>query len=401
MKVKSFIFLVVIFVSIVGCSPITLTPSAVNPTPSGTNPTTVTQGSPVKIGVIAQITGPKAFDGASTVNGVTLAVEEINSKGGILGHPLQIFVGDDENTAKAVSAARQMFDIEKIDVLLSPGPSGDTLAVMPVAKEVGVPMLTSNSTNRTITEQSGVGGNEWAFRMNPHDGMMIGAFSKKIAGEVKSISLIGENNDFGRGVIKNFKEALSGSGTQVPSEDYFDPGQPDFRPMLTKIKDLNPEAILLAGTAKDAANLMRQLRELGLQQRVYARGTIVSAEFVDAIKDNLAIGKGMQEATSWAVGVNPEFDARYKARFGVLPPVVAANTYAATRFVLAQAIETAIKDTGKADRVSIRDALKKVSAEGFMGPIKFDDNNQAHPKAVITQLDDTGTITILDYITTE
>lgn len=398
MRTKLVLVAVTLFAMMVACAPNGIIQPVV---PTAATPAAATQGTPVKIGVIGQITGAKAFDGASTVNGVTMAVEEINSQGGIMGHPLQIFVGDGENTAKAVSAARQMFDVEKIDVLLSPGPSGDTLAVMPVAQEVGVPMLTSNSTNRTITEQSGAGGNDWQFRMNPHDGMMIGAFSAKISKEVKSISLIGENNDFGRGVIANFKSALSNSGTQVTSEDFFDPGQPDFRPMLTKIKGLNPEAVLIAGTAKDAANIVRQLRELGMTQRIYARGTIVSVDFIAAIQDNLGLGNGIQEATSWSLGVNPDFDNRYKARFGTFPPVVAANTYAATRFVLAQAIENAIKTTGKADRTSIRDALKKVSAEGFMGPIQFDDHNQAHPKAVITQLDDKGNISILEYITTQ
>jgi len=244
-------------------------------------------------------------------------------------------------------------------------------------------------------------GNIWEFRVNAHDGMMSQALSKMMAEEIESNTILAANNDWGRGAAAAFDENLKALGVEVVTIDFFEQGQADYHSLLTKWKGLNPDAILLVMESHDAAIFMRQFRELGMPQKVYARGSVVTAEFVEDIQDDLSIGEGIVEATLWTVGTDPEFDQRFKNRWGVLPHVHSATAYNAVRFVISEALRIAIEETGKADRASIRDALEKVEVDTMIGPVKFDDYNQGHPYLVITTLDGEGNISVLKQLSTD
>ncbi len=358
---------------------------------------------PIKIGMHAPLSGAAAYMGEDGNKGVTLAIEEINAAGGIMGHMLTLAIADNACSSDgAVSAVRKLVEVDNVDVLEGGYCSSATLASMPIIEQYGVPQVTEASSNAKITQMAGKGGNIWEFRVNPHDGIMATGFSKMIAETAKIVAILAQNNDYGRGAAANFDAAFKANNVEVKAIEYFEAGQADYHSILTKWKAFNLDAVLLVMESHDGAIFVRQFREMGMTAKIYGRGSLVSAEFVEDIQDDLTLGAGIMEAGFGMTGVNPKFDAAYKARWGTLPHAHAIGGYNAVRYAMAEGIRIALETTGEATRETIRDALEKVDlAETLLGPCKFDEYNQAHGYIDIATLDDKGNISILKRVIAE
>jgi branched-chain amino acid transport system substrate-binding protein len=152
--------------------------------------------------------------------------------------------------------------------------------------------------------------------------------------------------------------------------------------------------------ASDASVFLRQYRELGLKQRIFARGSVATVEFLDLAKDNPSIGDGVVEATFWTAALDPEWEKRWLERWKT--PVRIHGSLAALTFKYAvvPAIELALKKYGKADRKTIRDALEQIDVKDTpVGPIKFDDHHQAWINMVLVEMKG-GQLRLLEKIPT-
>jgi branched-chain amino acid transport system substrate-binding protein len=356
---------------------------------------------PIRVGFASAMSGPSAITGEGVRWGATMAVEDINAKGGIMGHKVEAFFADNKGTpGEAVSAVRKLVDVDKVDVIIGQTHSGACLGSMPIIKELGVPQVTEACSNPKIREMSGVGGNEWEFRVNIDDAIMANTFSKYIAQQVKSVSIVAQNDDFGRGAAAAYDAAFKKFGVKLVSTEFFDRGQADYRPLLTKIKRANPDALLLVMLASDASVFLRQYRELGLKQRLFARGSVATVEFLDLVKDNPSIGDGVIEATFWTAALDPEWEKRWLERWKT--PVRVHGSLAALTFKYAvvPAVELALTKYGKADRKTIRDALEQIDVKDTpLGPIKFDDHHQAWINMVLIEMKG-GQLRLLEKIPT-
>jgi len=362
---------------------------------------TAASAQPIRVGFASAMSGPSAITGEGVMWGATMAVEDINAKGGIMGHKIEAFFADNKGTpGEAVSAVRKLADVDKVDVIIGQTHSGACLGAMPIIKELQVPQVTEACSNPKIREMSGVGGNEWQFRVNIDDAIMANTFSKYIGQQVKSASIIAQNDDFGRGAAAAYDAAFKKFGVKLVSTEFFDRGQADYRPLLTKIKRANPDAVLLVMLASDASVFLRQYRELGLKQRIFARGSVATVEFLDLAKDNPSIGDGVVEATFWTAALDPEWEKRWLERWKT--PVRIHGSLAALTFKYAvvPAIELALKKYGKADRKTIRDALEQIDVKDTpVGPIKFDDHHQAWINMVLVEMKG-GQLRLLEKIPT-
>jgi branched-chain amino acid transport system substrate-binding protein len=356
---------------------------------------------PIRVGFASAMSGPSAITGEGVMWGATMAVEEINAKGGIMGRKVQAFFADNKGTpGEAVSAVRKLVDVDSVDVIIGQTHSGACLGAMPIIKELGVPQVTESCSNPKIRELSGKGGNEWQFRVNIDDVIMANSFSKYIGQQVKAVSVIAQNDDFGRGAAAAYDVAFKKYGLKLASTEFFDRGQADYRPLLTRIKRTNPDALLLVMLASDGSVFLRQFRELGLKQRIYARGSLATVEFLDLVKDNPAIGDGVIEASYWTAALDPEWEKKWLERWKT--PVRIHGSLAALTFkyAVAPAIELAIKKHGKVDRKSIREALEQIDVkESPVGPIKFDEYHQAWINMILLEMKG-GQLRILEKIPT-
>ena len=365
-------------------------------------PLTAAQAPPIRVGFASAMSGPAAITGEGVRWGATLAVEEINARGGVMGRKLEAYFADNKATpGEAVSAVRKLADVDKVDVIVGQTHSGACLGAMPVVKEIGVPMVIEACSHPQIRKLSGKGGNEWTFRVALDDEIMAYTFARYMARKgVKSASILAMNNDFGRGAANAYDAAFKKTKITLVSTEFFDPGQPDYRPVLTRLKRAGAETILGVILASDGAPFMRQYRELGLTQGVYSRGSLVSAEFLHQVRDNPKIGDGVVEAGYWVTGLDPEWDKKWEERHKVPPRIHGSLAAITLKWAVVPALEIALKKHGKADRATIRTALTQVDVKDSpLGPIKFDANHQAWINMILLEMQD-GKIRILEKLAT-
>jgi ABC-type branched-subunit amino acid transport system substrate-binding protein len=126
------------------------------------------------------------------------------------------------------------------------------------------------------------------------------------------------------------------------------------------------------------------MKEIGFRPTIFARGSVVTTEFADAIHDDCSLGDGIMEATLHGYGVNPAFDKKFEKKYGTKPHLHGGIGYSGLR-AMAKAIELG----GKVEPDAIRRGLKMLDYQDEnLGPIKFDAHNQAHPWMVITTMKD-------------
>jgi branched-chain amino acid transport system substrate-binding protein len=347
------------------------------------------QAPPIRVGFSSDMSGASAITGEGVRWAATIVVEEINAKGGLGGRKVEAYFGDNKGQpGEAVSAVRKLADVDKVDVIIGQTHSGACLGAMPIVKEIGVPQVVEACSNPKIKELSGKGGNEWNFRVNLDDQIMANSFSRFIAGQgAKMITLVAQNDDFGRGAAVAYEAAFKSTSTKLVGNEFFDRGQADYRPLITRLKRANTDSLILIMLAGDASVFLKQYREMGMNQRIYSRGSIATAEFLFQTKDTPGLAEGTIEAGYWAVGLDPAWDKQWTERWKVPPRIHGAMSAIAFKYAVVPAIEIAIKKYGKVDRKSIRDALEEIDVPNTpVGPIKFDEYHQAHINMILLQI---------------
>jgi branched-chain amino acid transport system substrate-binding protein len=352
---------------------------------------------PIPIGYVGPLTGSVALLGNEALKGATLAVEQINAAGGLLGRPLKIFAADNKcNPAEAVSATRKVITRDRVVAMVGQLCSSATLAAMPIYEQEKIPLVVEASTNPLITVRAGVGGNKWVFRPNLPDDINAIVFAKMIVDlGGKSVGFLLTNDDWGRGVGASFKEVVEREGGKVVSLDYYDEGETNFLSVLTKIKGLSPNALLIAARTASGALIMKQHAELGMRVPVFNQGDMVNEQFVKLVGKEIA--KGIIGSESWYPGVddpiNKKFEADYIARWGYDPIEPSAYGY-----VGVQLIAEGIRITKSAAPEDIRDGLTKVNMKTIAGQVKFDEHNQAWTWVVVARITDDGKIQTIKHV---
>lgn len=346
------------------------------------------QGRPtIKIGVSTRLSGPSAVIGDSDRKSITIALEELNAAGGVAGHRIEAVYADNKGVpSEVVAVARRFADVDQVIAIVDSAGSSGTLAVMPVIKQLGLVNLAKTSTNPRLYEMSGVGGNEWAFRINIDDSMIARSYASFVAQRAKSLAVLAYNDDFGRGAVKAYEPLLRELAVRITGTEFFARGTADYRPLLTRLRQDNPDGVLYIATATDAAVFARQLREVGWRLPVFTRSDIASPEFLRSIEDDPSLAEGWTDGTLWTPDVDAAFVKRYEERWNSAAVTHGALGYHAVKDVLAAAIARAAADTGRVTRQSLRDALAKIEVATTIGTIRFDDHNQAYPNLFIVQI---------------
>lgn len=352
---------------------------------------------PIPIGYVGPLTGSVALLGNEALKGATLAAEQINAAGGLLGRPIKIFAADNKcNPAEAVSATRKVITRDRVVAMVGQLCSSATLAAMPIYEQEKIPLVVETSTNPLITVRAGAGGNKWVFRPNLPDDINAIVFAKMIVDlGGKNASFLLTNDDWGRGVGTSFKEVVEKEGGKVVSLDYYDEGETNFLSVLTKIKGLSPNAMLIAARTASGAAIMKQYAELGMKAPIFNQGDMVNEQFVKLVGTGIA--KGILGSESWYPGVddplNKKFEADYMARWGYDPIEPSAYGY-----VGVQLIAEAIRISKSATSEAIRDGLTRVNVKTIAGQVKFDEHNQAWTWVVVAKITDDGKIQTIKHV---
>jgi branched-chain amino acid transport system substrate-binding protein len=341
----------------------------------------------IPIGLSTPATGPAAVASEWERWGVDLAVEEINAAGGALGRKLEVLALDNKcNPSEAVNVANKLVEA-KVVAIVGSHCSSAHLAVMPIIKEAKIPMITGIASNPQITDLSGVGGNPWAFRINPSDQSMMDALGAYLGAKkiFKNVAVVGEDTDFGRGGADAFKRAAAKAGISIISEDFHPQNTPDYTSILTRLQQRHPDAIAIFQLGGDSLNFLRNAMQLGVSipytGRVELGGR--NQQIIEAGGMEGSIG-----AWSYSADIdtpqNKAFVEKIKARHGSTPYLQTWGSYDSVR-VIAQAI----REAGTTDTTAVRDAMKKLKFTLVFGKdTTFDDHNQAGKYVLIQTVKD-------------
>ena len=321
----------------------------------------------VKIGFNVPLTGFAAADGNSALVGAQLAVEQVNAAGGVNGRMIELVVYDDQASPKeAVPIATRLATADKVTAAISGSYSGATRAAAGVFQSKGIPYIAAYAVHPDITRTG-----DYVFRTS-FVGLVQGRAGAKLIGEglgKKRVAMITLKNDFGKSLAAGFKEAAGQFGIEIVSEYEYSIKDRQFGPIVSKVKDDDPEAIYASGYFFTAGPLVSQLRSAGITVPVIGQEGYDSDKFIEIAGD---AAEGILITTSLdRDSERPEvrdFIAAFEAKAGYGADMVAASGHTAV-LVLAEAIRQA----GGTDRKAIRDAIAGVTVEASTGTISFND----------------------------
>jgi branched-chain amino acid transport system substrate-binding protein len=342
---------------------------------------------PIVIGVSTAQTGPASVAAEWELWGANLAVEEINAAGGVLGRKLELLVMDNKcNPSEAVNVANKLVEA-KVVAIEGAHCSSVHLATMKIVADAKIPMITGIASNPQITELAGPGRNEYAFRISPGDTAMMDALGiylgqKKL---FKTVSIVGEDTDFGRGGADAFKAVAGKAGITIASTDFYPQATPDFTSLLTRLQQRRPDAVALFQIGGDAVNFLRQAMQLGVHIPYTGRVEL------GGLNTPIIAAGGMENSISaWVYNAtvddpqNKAFVAKIEAAHKSQPYLQTWAGYQSIRI-----IGQAVKEANSTEGPKVMEAMRKVKIDNLMGKtVGFDDHNSMGHYVVLQTVKD-------------
>lgn len=239
-------------------------------TKPGASSTTGESGGTIKIGTDYELSGGQASFGNSALKGVRLAVKEINDAGGVLGKKLELAEGDNASKPEeSTKIAQKLISNDKAVALLGAATSTNTLAAVPVATEKKIPLITTTATNPKVTVDERTNKvNDWVFRacfIDPFQGKVAADFAAKDLNAKNVVIYTDSSSDYSKGLQKSFKETFTKNGGKIVAEESYQQKDSDFKAVLTRIKEKNPDAVYVPGYYEEVGKIVKQARELGIK----------------------------------------------------------------------------------------------------------------------------------------
>lgn len=353
----------------------------------------------VRVAVAGPFTGNAAAFGEMIKRGAELRAKEINEAGGINGMKLTLVFGDDAGTEKEARAVATRFATDRrILAVVGHFNSACSLAGKGIYKENGIVELSPGSTNVSVCE-----GSDWTFRNLYRDdfqGEFIAKYIKNVLTEFKSVGVLFDNDDYGRGLKDAFAAEAEAVGLNIVTAEAYDRENTDFKAQLTSIKAKNPDVIFISGLYGQAALIVKQAREAGITAQFFGADGIDSPDFLTIAG---VAANGTYLTTPFTFGGGGEEAGRvaeaFTAEFGVAPDTWAALTYDATDMIAEAIGKTYNREATLAEnRKAIRDHLASLDTpeegyKGITGLTYFDKNGDTVNKPAYVKIVKDGKFT--------
>lgn len=344
----------------------------------------------IKIGVVGPFSGSSAMVGDTEKKGVELAAKQINENGGINGMTIELIEEDDQQDPKtAVSAINKLVSSDEVVAAVGTVNSSCTLAMMDVTENNEIPLVTPISSGVAITDPS----NSYIVRLQASDKLQAKAITEYAINDLgyKNIAVMFQNDDFGAGGKDVVVETLKDAGIEPLAVEAFDSSATDMSAQLLKIKDLNPEAIIMWTMYGCGATIAKQCDQLGIDCDLMGGGGLTNAKLYE-LGGESAVGIlntqtffPDKEKASETAGA---FIDAYEAEYGETPDSNAAMSYDAM-MVLAEGLKAATPDMKADDIMAGMKAVKDMPLA--TGTITIDENGDANRDILIIRLCEGGT----------
>ena len=347
------------------------------------------EGDTIILGAAVSLTGKYSSNGVHTQNGYNMAVDRINSMGGVKvgGKTYKfdiIYYDDESNPKRAAQLAERLISQDGVEFMLGPYSSGLTKAMAPVTEKYGVPMVEANGASRSLFTK----GYKYLFAVlapaNLYLDVAIRTAVELNGGKPVNIAMAFEQDAFSQDVRLGIVDAAEDTGSKIVIDDKLPKELNDMAATLAKVKATKPDVLVVSGHTKGALTAIRQIAEMQVDVPMLAM------THCDAAKLSKQHGKNAQYAlcaSQWHKTLTYKdkwfkdgmtYDKDFTEMFGYAPPYQAAESSAAL-LVFKDAFERA----NSFDQKKVRDALAATDMQTFYGNIKFAPGGQNVSKPMV------------------
>ena len=353
----------------------------------------------IHLGAAISLTGKYATNGIHTQNGYEFAIQKIKDAGGVMVngkcYNFRVTYYDDESKGdRAATLTERLVNQDKVQYMLGPYSSGMTKAIAPVTEKYQIPMVEAEGASRSLFNK----GYRYLFAvLSTSEQYLASAVTLaaelaekngKKSSDVK-VAVAVENDPFSLDIRAGVLEDAKKYGMNIVIDEKLPRDLSDMSAILTKVKLLKPDVLIVSGHSKGAETAVRQIDEQNVKVPMVAmthcEAADVTGKFGDAANDILC-------STQWAETMSysdplmgsaaqweQDFKKAYPAYAEKSVPYQAAQASAAI-----QVFKDAFERAGSLDKEKVRDALSATDMMTFYGPIKFSEagNNIAKPMAL-------------------
>lgn len=319
----------------------------------------------IKIGFIGPLTGEAAAYGEPAQKGVQLAVDEINKQGGVDGRSVEVIYEDGQCKGEfAASAAQKLIKVDGVRYIIGGGCSSEAFSFVPIADQSKVFVISAVSSAPKLK-----GISPFFVRNNPSDNEPATALASFLAKTHKRMAIISEKTDYNQGLKPVFIAQAEKDGATIVSAEDYDSTTTDFRTLLTKVKQVNPDVIVV--NSQTSANLIRisdQARQLDLTMQLASPGPFTDEQVLaDKNLDGtiFALAPGLSTE-----GKGPTFLENYKRVYGKEPQYA---FYAGAAYDDVYLIAQAIREVGDDSEKVAEYIYALENFEGTIGTYSFDE----------------------------
>lgn len=341
----------------------------------------------IKIGANLELSGAVSSYGSSELEGAKLAIEEINSAGGVLGKQLELVELDNKSdAAEVVSVATRLATQDKVVAMVGPATSGNAKAAISSANQTKVPLVSPSATGDDVTVGRDGKVQPYGYRLcfkDSFQGQVMAKFASENLKSTKAMIIADNSNDYGTALAKEFTSNFK--GTVVGQESYTD-AEKDFSAIITNIKNKDFDVLFIPGYYGQAGLIIKQAREAGITVPIIGGDGFDSPELVNlAGATNLTDVYFSAHYSSLSEDAKvQEFMQKFKAKYSKDPNAFHALAYDSI-YLLADAIERA----GEADAAKVAEALSATTDfTGVTGKVSIDEFHNAVKTATVIELKD-------------
>lgn len=342
---------------------------------------------PVRVGAVFSQTGGAAVYGETQIAGAQLAVDELNEQGGVT---YELVIEDDASEPQQGIPVFEQLVNDDVAVILGPTLSNTAFSAMPIAQDAGIPVLGVSTTATGITD---IG--EFVFRASLTEQQAIPQAVEAAVAEFgleQVAALYGDDDAFTQSGYEVFEQALEEQGVEITTTQTFATGDTDFSAQLTEAANTEPDALVISALAEEAAPILEQARDLGIEVPVVGGNGFNSPAMIEnagEAAEGVIVGAAWNSAAD--TPANGDFIEAYTEAAGSAPDQFAAQAYTGV-----QLVDAAVRAGCSAEPEAIQEGFAAISGQPtVLGEFSFTDTRDADHPAVV-QIVEGGEFEVLD-----
>ena len=321
---------------------------------------------PIRVGAILAVTGPASFLGGPEAKTLEMLAEQINAKGGVDGHKIELFIMNSEGRPeKAVSFAKQLIEEKKVLAIIGPSTSGETMQIKGLAENSKTILLSCAAAEVIVNPVA-----KWVFKTPQKDSDAIQAiFNQMNRMNISRIGVLSGNTGFGKAGKAQIEKLAPESGITIVASEVYDKSATDLTAEVTKLKAADVQAILNWSIVPAQSIVIKNARQIGFVGAIFQSHGFGNIKYVEAAgpaANGVIFPAGRLLVANQLPDSNPQkpvlvkykndYETRYKET---------ASTFGGHAYDAFMILVRAIGDAGSTDKEKVREKIETM--RGFIG----------------------------------